>query len=117
MAMLKAIKNLEKKMKGRVDFLILDGNFKIDSKITQKPIIKGDNKVFSVISASVIAKVTRDKLMERLDRKYPKYKFNVHKGYPTKLHQKLLKKYGFCKIHRKTFGPVACLIKKPLGKP
>jgi len=110
LAMLKAIDNLEKKIKGKIDFLILDGNFKINSEIPQKSIIKGDSKVFSVMAASVIAKVTRDKLMAKLDRKYPKYKFAVHKGYPTELHQKLLKKYGPCKIHRKTFGPVKNLI-------
>jgi ribonuclease HII len=111
LAMLNAIKSLEKKIKNKVDFLILDGNFKINSKILQKPIIKGDSKVFSIMAASVIAKVTRDKLMAKLDRKYPKYKFAVHKGYPTKLHRKLLRKYGSCKIHRKTFGPVRDTIK------
>lgn len=111
LAMNKAVKNLEKKSKKRVDFLILDGNFKIGLKISQKPIIKADNKVFSVMAASIIAKVTRDKLMTRLDKKYPKYKFGIHKGYPTKLHQKILKKNGPCKIHRKTFGPVKRLMK------
>jgi ribonuclease HII len=111
LAMLKAVDNLENKLKNKIDFLILDGNFKINLKIPQKPIIKADNKVFSVMAASVIAKVTRDKLMAKLDKKYPKYKFKIHKGYPTKLHQKLLKKYGPCKIHRKTFGPVKNLIK------
>jgi ribonuclease HII len=112
LAMLKAVDNLEKKINGKIDFLILDGNFKINSKLPQKPIIKADDKIFSVMAASVIAKVTRDKLMAKLDRKYPKYKFAVHKGYPTELHQKLLKKYGACKIHRKTFGPVLCILNK-----
>ena len=106
LAMKKAVDNLEKKLKRKIDFLILDGNFKINSCLPQKPIIKADNKVFSVMSASIIAKVTRDKLMRELDKKYPKYKFAVHKGYPTKLHRKLLKKHGPCKIHRKTFRPV-----------
>jgi len=102
LAMKKAIKNLKKKP----DFLILDGNFKIDVPFNQKSIIKADEKVFSCSMASIIAKVTRDKIMDRYHKKYPLYKFNKHKGYPTKMHFKLLKKHGPCKIHRKSFGPV-----------
>ena len=102
LAMKKAIKSLKKKP----DFLVLDGNFKIDVPFNQKSIIKADKKVFSCSIASIIAKVTRDRIMERYHKKYPLYKFNRHKGYPTKLHFKLLKKHGPCKIHRKSFGPV-----------
>lgn len=102
LAMKKAIKSLKKKP----DFLVLDGNFKIDVPFNQKSIIKADEKVFSCSMASIIAKVTRDRIMERYHKKYPLYKFNRHKGYPTKLHFKLLKKHGPCKIHRKSFGPV-----------
>ena len=102
LAMKKAIKSLKKKP----DFLVLDGNFKIDVPFNQKSIIKADEKVFSCSMASIIAKVTRDRIMERYHKKYPLYKFNKHKGYPTKLHFKLLKKHGPCKIHRKSFGPV-----------
>jgi len=115
LAMVRAVKNLEKKY-SQADFLILDGNFTlpaealakagIDKSISQKSIIKGDNKVFSVAAASILAKVYRDKIMERYDRKFPKYEFKKHKGYGTKFHFKMLKKYGPCKIHRKTFGPV-----------
>jgi len=107
LAMQKAIKKLKRKP----DFLILDGNFKIDLKIPQKSIVKGDEKVFSCAAASIIAKVTRDKIMERYDKKFPHYGFSKHKGYPTKFHLKMLKKYGPCKIHRKTFGPVKRLQK------
>jgi ribonuclease HII len=102
LAMQKAIDNL----KIKPDFLILDGNFKINSRIRQKSIIKADQKVFSCSAASIIAKVTRDRIMENYHKKYPKYGFKKHKGYPTKFHFKMLKKYGPCRIHRKTFWPV-----------
>ena len=112
-AMKKAIKNLEKKPKflkrtivrfrNRIDFLILDGKMKLDLKIPQKAIVKADMKVFSCAAASIIAKVTRDRIMERYHKKYPRYGFNKHKGYPTKYHLKMLKKYGRCAIHRKSF--------------
>ena len=99
LAMGKAINNL----KSRVDFLILDGNFRIRTKIPQKSIIKADEKVFSCAAASIIAKVNRDKLMMRYHKKYPQYGFDKHKGYPTRLHRLMIKKHGFCKIHRKSF--------------
>jgi len=101
-AILKAIKNLEI----NPDFLILDGNMRLRTKIPQKSIVKADGKVFSCAAASILAKVTRDRIMDRLHKKYPKYGFNIHKGYPTKYHREMLKKYGPCKIHRKSFGPV-----------
>jgi len=102
LAMIKAIKKLKRKP----DFLILDGNFKINLPIPQKSIIKADEKVFSCAAASILAKVWRDKIMLRYHKKFPRYGFNKHKGYPTKFHFKMLKKHGPCKIHRKTFGPL-----------
>lgn len=112
-AMKGAVKNLEKKLKRRkVRFLIIDGNFGLDLLISQKSIVRADQKVFSVTAASVIAKVTRDRVMEKYGKKYPVYNFDKHKGYPTKLHRRLLKKYGPCEIHRKSFRPVSCLNKK-----
>ncbi|MCJ7829575.1 ribonuclease HII [Patescibacteria group bacterium] len=102
LAMKKAIAKLKKKP----DFLILDGNFKLDLPILQKSIVKADEKVFSCAAASILAKVSRDRIMEKYHLKYPRYRFNQHKGYPTKLHRRLLKKYVWCKIHRKSFGPV-----------
>lgn len=104
-AMIKALKNLEKKS-GKVDFLVLDGRIKLNLNLPQKAVIKGDDKIFSVAAASIIAKVTRDRLMDKLHKKYPRYGFNKHKGYPTKYHRKMLAKYGPCKIHRQSFGPV-----------
>ena len=105
LAMEKAIK----KLKHRPDFLIIDGNHINSKKLKAKSyklIIKADEKVFSCCAASIIAKVTRDRIMQRYHKKYPKYGFNKHKGYPTKFHRKMLKKYGPCKIHRKTFRPI-----------
>jgi ribonuclease HII len=102
LAMKKAIARLNKKP----DFLILDGKMKINLPISQKSIVKADEKVFSCAAASILAKVTRDRIMEKYHLKYPRYRFNQHKGYPTKLHLKMLKKYGSCKIHRKSFFPV-----------
>ncbi len=111
LAMKKSILNLEKKIQPKkINFLLLDGNFKINTDLKQKSIIRGDDKVFSIAVASIIAKVTRDKIMEKYHKRYPLYGFNRHKGYGTKLHFKTLKKYGPCKIHRKTFKPVSCLI-------
>lgn len=98
-----AMKRATEKLSAKPDCLILDGKIKIDIKIPQKPIIGGDSKVFSCAVASIIAKVTRDRLMERFHKKYPEYDFNKHKGYATKIHKRQIKKHGLCKIHRKTF--------------
>ena len=71
--------------------------------IPQKAIIKGDQKVISISAASIIAKVTRDKMMDDYDKKYPQYGFEIHKGYGTKAHYKAIKKHGFSKEHRRSF--------------
>lgn len=110
LAMIKAIKDLEKKNGVKVDFIILDGKMKIDIDIDQKSIVKADDKVFSVSAASIIAKVSRDDLMEKYDRKYPEYGFKKHKGYGTGEHLKMIKKHGICDIHRKTFAPIKGII-------
>ena len=100
LAMQKSIKNL------KPDFLLLDGNFKINSNIPQRSIIKGDQKVISIAAASIIAKVTRDRIMQKYHKKYPQYGFAKHKGYGTKYHMEMLKKHGACPIHRKSFFPI-----------
>jgi len=112
LAMKRSIENL----KEEPDFLIIDGNFTLDLKVPQKSIKKADNKVFSCALASIIAKVHRDNIMRRLCKEYPQYVFDQHKGYPTKLHRRLLKKYGPCRIHRKSFAPVSALLKKRKSK-
>jgi len=102
LAMRRAITKLGKKP----DFLILDGKMKLDLPVPQKSIVKADEKVFSCAVASILAKVSRDRIMERSHKKYPYYVLNKHKGYPTKLHLRMLNKYGPSKIHRKSFEPV-----------
>ncbi|MDD2548007.1 MAG: ribonuclease HII [Candidatus Pacebacteria bacterium] len=105
-AMQKALFDLEKKYKIKADYLILDGKMKLDIPINQISIIKGDDLIFSCSAASIIAKVTRDFLMEKASFKYPEYSFERHKGYGTKLHLSMLKKHGACSIHRKSFKPI-----------
>jgi len=111
LSMIKAVKDLERKNKIKIDYIILDGKMKIDLNINQESIIKGDDKVFSISAASIIAKVTRDKIMIKYDKKYPKYNFKKHKGYGTKEHLKNIKKTGICEIHRKSFAPINQLAK------
>jgi ribonuclease HII len=101
-----AMKKALTKLKKKPDFLILDGKMKLDLPVPQKSIVKADEKVFSCAAASILAKVTRDRIMRKYHKKYPHYNFDRHKGYPTKLHLKMSRKYGPCKIHRKSFGPV-----------
>jgi len=85
-------------------FLLIDGREVIpDISLNQKSIIKGDAKVFSIALASIIAKVTRDRMMDEYAKKYPEYLFEKHKGYGTKLHFEAIKKHGPSKIHRKSF--------------
>ena len=108
----KAMKNCLNKILPKYNqkkiLILIDGNRILDKnlKISQKAIIKGDDKIFSIALASIIAKVTRDRKMKKLSLQYPKYYFHQHKGYGTKLHKKLIKKYGPCKIHRKSYRPI-----------
>ena len=87
----------------KADFALIDGNC-IPKKIENcQTIIKGDSKSLSVAAASILAKVSRDKLMLQMDEKYPEYEFAKHKGYGTKVHIDAIKKYGPCEIHRLSF--------------
>ncbi|HPA14080.1 MAG TPA: ribonuclease HII [Desulfobacterales bacterium] len=88
------------------DFLLIDGPFGIQSNLPQKPVIHGDETSISIAAASIVAKVTRDRLMEMYDQDYPRYGFQKHKGYPTKAHKEALRKFGCCPIHRKSFKGV-----------
>lgn len=102
-----AMKRAVKKLKPKPDFLLLDGNFTLGNlDCQQKAIPGGDKKVFLIAASSIIAKVTRDRLLLRWHKKYPQYGFERHKGYGTKLHFKMLKIHGPCKIHRYSFRPI-----------
>lgn len=91
-------------------FILVDGRrMNLDLSIPQLSIIGGDRKSVSIAAASVIAKVTRDRLMLKWHEKYPKYGFDRHKGYGTKDHLRKLKKHGPCPIHRRSFEPVSLL--------
>lgn len=84
------------------DIVLIDA-VKIDTQMNQENIIKGDAKSYNIASASILAKVYRDRLMKQLSLKYPQYNFAKHKGYGTKEHIENLKKYGKCPIHRNSF--------------
>jgi len=88
------------------DVLLIDGINRIDMNVEQQTIIKGDNRSISIASASILAKVTRDYIMEEYDKLYPLYRFTKHKGYPTKEHFEIVRQYGPTVIHRKTFKGV-----------
>lgn len=106
-AMIKAINNLNVKPKH-----ILSDAMPLNLDIPTTPIIHGDLLSINISAASIIAKVTRDRLMYELDIKYPQYGFKKHKGYPTKMHLEALKKYGPLKNYRFTYKPVRDLIEK-----
>ena len=100
LAMNRAIEGLTVKP----DFALIDGNrVPRGIKIPCETIVKGDSKSMSVAAASVLAKVTRDRLMLEYDKKYPEYNFKKHKGYGTKEHTELIRQYGPCEIHRLSF--------------
>jgi ribonuclease HII len=85
------------------DLILVDGNKVFRSDVTVIPIIKGDSKSFSIAAASILAKVTRDRLMKNLSEKYPDYLWEQNKGYPTKKHRDVIMKIGPSPLHRKSF--------------
>jgi len=88
------------------DFILIDGAQGITVPIPQKPIRKGDQLCNSIAAASIIAKVTRDRMMLECHQRYPQYNFLRHKGYGTKEHRKAIERFGVCELHRKTFRGV-----------
>lgn len=107
LAVEEALKNLTLKPQ----YILLDGRLKVASGNTPwKSVIDGDALCFSIACASIVAKVCRDKIMTQMDNIYPGYGFAKHNGYGTSLHIDSLRKLGPCKIHRKSFAPIARLI-------
>jgi ribonuclease HII len=102
LAMAMAVKNLDP----QPDYLLIDGIFPISTDLPQQPIAKGDALSISIAAASIIAKVTRDRLMQKYHHYYPQFDFPKHKGYPTAAHREAIRKFGCCPIHRKSFKGV-----------
>ncbi|MDH4330745.1 MAG: ribonuclease HII [Candidatus Moranbacteria bacterium] len=116
LAMKKAISDLKMKNKDVVSWgdekiFLIDGNKTIPNlSDNQEAFVGGDNLVKLISAASIVAKVHRDRMMEKMHEKYPQYGFDKHKGYGTKAHMEALEKFGPCEFHRKSFGPVKRLL-------
>ncbi len=105
LAMKLAVLDLEKRF-SRPDFLLVDGKFEVPLLIPQETLVKGESKSASIAAASIVAKIERDRLMDRLHEKYPQYNFKSNKGYPTKEHRQAVATFGPCPDHRTTFKGV-----------
>lgn len=112
LAMVCAVRKVSRQLTARYQmchdefFVLIDGNQPINTPLRQQSIVKGDSKVLQISAASILAKVTRDRLMMLMDEKFPQYGFSVHKGYPTALHLQKIAEYGPSIIHRRTFRGV-----------
>jgi ribonuclease HII len=120
LAMKKALTNLQNRNKNlaldKKCIVLVDGNKVIPSfSLEQLAIVSGDKLVKSIAAASIIAKVTRDRMICEADKLYPEYGFAKHKGYGTKMHLEALKKYGACPIHRQSFEPMKGWTKRAKG--
>ncbi len=104
-AMTKAISEVEKMLGKRVEYIIADGGIYLLEDYSMESINKGDVNHYSIAAGSVLAKVTRDRLMEEYAKEYPEYGFEKHVGYGTKYHMEMISKYGPCEIHRRSFAP------------
>lgn len=99
LAMKRAVEGLPVK----ADYALIDGNRMPPLEINGETVIKGDSLSMSIAAASIIAKVTRDRLMLEIDKEYPQYLFSQHKGYGTALHYEMLEKHGISPVHRRSF--------------
>jgi len=117
LAMELAVEDVVGKEKGKVALLV-DGN-RLPKKLNpdvSKAVIKGDTKSFAIAAASIIAKVTRDRMMDDLHAKFPEYNFAKHKGYGVPEHCEAIRKHGPCPEHRRTFAPVKHWFPAEAGK-
>ncbi len=99
LAMKRAVDGLDLKP----DLAFIDGNRYANTGVKEITIVKGDSKCMSVAAASIIAKVSRDRFMQEVDKQYPQYQFSKHKGYGTKLHYEMIEQFGISPVHRKSF--------------
>jgi len=98
-------------LKVKPDICLIDGDCRVPClSFKQRTVVRGDTKSASIAAASILAKVSRDRIMVRYAGRYPLYGFERHKGYGTKKHVEALKKYGACPIHRMTFSPVSSIV-------
>jgi len=106
-ASLQAMRQAIEKLKRPPDFVLVDGNQKIPNlPWPQMPVVKGDSLSLSIAAASIVAKVTRDRIMLEYHKQYPEFNFADHKGYATKTHMEALRTFGPCRIHRRSFSLV-----------
>ena len=105
-ATIKAMEDSILGLEVKPDHVYIDGNRPTTLEINQQTIVKGDTKCQSIAAASIIAKVTRDRIMEELDKIYPQYGFLKHKGYPTKAHYEAIMRHGPSPVHRLSFRGV-----------
>ena len=102
-AALKAMKEAAEKLNPKPDIILIDGNKTFNSLIPAKAIVKGDSKSFAIAAASILAKVTRDRIMKGAAESHPEYLWHKNKGYGTKQHIEAIRKFGFTDYHRKSF--------------
>lgn len=102
-ASLKAMKIAVEQLNPKPQICLIDGNKSFNSEIKTKPVVKGDAKSFSIAAASILAKVTRDRIMRELSKNHPLYSWDHNKGYATSTHIKAVKVHGISELHRKTF--------------
>lgn len=107
----KLILRLVNKYNDGYTLFLIDGRFSQNFGNNSKTVIRGDSQFYSIAAASILAKVERDSLMTRMENKYTGYRFDMHKGYGTKLHMDALCRLGVSTIHRKSYKPVALLLK------